>query len=235
MGIKDLITTSDLKPCPFCGNVEVDIWASESGAYPGESDVFAGCSRCQFTIGGHLIPELNMEQREEAICRQWNQRYRDYELERLFEKNPTLKESFETFNELYKISTGKEYMETTNKVRRTIKPKTLVEMLTKCNNDNWGGEHEEGLHVAKENIDRFLSLELDLSSAEYSPTNDGQLEIEWKLESVDDYFIMRINKLGAVYLTEHIGGDGEIPFDVLTDLELKEMFEDIIQKVKCYG
>lgn len=112
---------------------------------------------------------------------------------------------------------------------------TLNEHLKKWNDDNWGGEDEQGLYIARENIDRFLSLGLDLSDADYSPTNDGQLEIEWRMEKLKDYFIMRISEFGCVYLTEHIGGDGEIPFDVLTDLELKEMFEDIIQKVKCYG
>lgn len=112
------IQTSKLKPCPFCGSENIDMWAN--GGFD-ERTVYAGCSRCQFTLGGHLIPELNTAQQSEAICRQWNQRYRDFNLEHLMKENPTLKDSFDTFNELYRIATGKDYMEKENDVERTFK------------------------------------------------------------------------------------------------------------------
>ncbi len=100
----------------------------------------------------------------------------------------------------------------------------LSNILKKCMEDNWGGEDECGLNRSIDNINRFLNLEVNLSGADFSATNDGQLEFEY-----NEFLIIRINWLGLVYVFEN-GGTGSIDFNLSKDKEIQEQFETLLEK-----
>ena len=93
----------DVKPCPLCGNGMIDKWVD------GVDNVYIGCSICQFQIGGNLIPQLNHAQQSDTLTQLWNRRYKEDKLKQETEKSGTLKESYKTFCEIYKITTGEDY------------------------------------------------------------------------------------------------------------------------------
>ncbi len=94
-----------VQPCPFCGNEDIVKWVDS------DKKVYIGCpsSLCQFQIGGHLIPELNVSQQTEALIRLWNRRYKEDKLKQEIDKNKSLKDSYYAFCETYKIVTGDNY------------------------------------------------------------------------------------------------------------------------------